>query len=693
MTHEPRTPDEIRAAGNRLAGESSLYLRQHAHNPIDWRPWNDEALAAAAETDTPIFLSIGYSSCHWCHVMEREVFEHDDVAELLNRHFVPIKVDREERPDVDATYMSAVQAMTGSGGWPLSVFLTPDLRPFFGGTYFPHQQFVRVLQQIVHTYATQRGELEDYADQLTAAVGRRPEARATELRAGVIDGAVDRARSQFDPEHGGFQSPMKFPTPPRWRFLLHQHRKTGDADVRRMLETTLDAMAGGGIYDHVGGGFHRYTVDPTWTVPHFEKMLYDSAQLASLYTEAGRVFGASRYEWIARDTLGFLLRDLRLDGGAFAASIDADSGGEEGTYYVWTPDEITDVVGAADAPALSALLGVTDAGNFEGGRSVLTRRADPASIARRTGRDEVSLAGLFDAHRDALADRRRTRVAPARDDKVVTSWNALAIAALAGAARALDEPPFAEAATGAARFLFDTHRRPDGSLARASTGGRTSGDAVLDDYAFLAGALIELFQTTSDPAHLDWAIELCEWILEHHRTDGGGFTLTQATAATPLGARVELFDSVEPSGNAAAISALVRAAALTGRPDLRDAAESALAAYWRIVEKAPLEMGAWLDAGLMFQGPFYEVVIAGDADDPATASLRRSLAGLDAPYVVSIAIPAAGAPEALITRLPTTAVKDAPGAPRAFVCEHGTCLAPTGDPDEVRRQVRRGWTL
>ncbi len=354
----PRTPENIRIHGNHLLHEPSLYLQQHAHNPLDWYPWGEEALNRAKAEDKPIFLSIGYSSCHWCHVMEHEVFEKDDVALFMNENFICIKVDREERPDLDSVYMEAVQMMTGRGGWPMSVFLTPDLKPFHGGTYFPHDPFMNLVHQIVDVYTTRRSEL----DQQGIKVAERIAASSNLLIRGEFDvddsvilEVVKRAKDSFDLQNAGFQQTQKFPTPARWRFLLHEFRQSGDEELGEMIIATLEAMQGGGIYDHVSGGFHRYTVDPNWTVPHFEKMLYDNGQLAGLFLEAGTVFKRDDFLATGTDVLEFLMRDMRADEGGFFASYDADSGGEEGTYYIWDESDITDAVGEADGVGVTVL--------------------------------------------------------------------------------------------------------------------------------------------------------------------------------------------------------------------------------------------------------------------------------------------------------------------------------------------------
>jgi hypothetical protein len=691
-----RTPARIRRDGNALQHETSLYLRQHAHNPLDWRPWGEEALARARADRLPIFLSIGYASCHWCHVMEREVFDHDDVAEYLNAHFVCIKVDREERPDLDAVYMDAVQGMTGGGGWPLSVFLTADAQPIYGGTYFPAPQFLDLARRVREVYATRTGEVEAQAAAVAARLLAGPtfadEAAGGVIDAELIEAVAARAVAAFDTTWGGFAGRVKFPVPPRWQFLLHHHRRTGDVRSARLLGLTLTAMASGGLYDHVGGGFHRYATDEAWLVPHFEKMLYDNALLASLYLEAGVVFGQPEFVSVAGATLAFLVREMSGPEGGFYASFDADSGGEEGTYYAWTPHDLDLAVGEEDGPALAALLGVTGEGNFEHGRSVLTRRADLAAVAQELGRPPEEFAALFNLYRDDLRDYRDCRQRPTLDPKIVTGWNGLAIAALAQAHAATGEPAWRIAAERAADWLEQTHRRPDGRLLRASTDGHASGDGILEDYAFLACGLLDLYQATGDPARLRRALELVDITLRDFADPAGGCYLTAAAAEAPLGRKTELFDSVTPSGNSAFLQALVRATALTGRADLREYVERTLTRYAGLMEKGGLEMAWWFDAALRWNGPYYDVVIAGDANDTHATALAATVLRRLPSHVALARVPAAGPEAAMSALLPPLAGKHAVnGCATAFVCEQGACLEPTSEIEALREQVMAGW--
>ncbi len=684
-----RTPAWLREHGNHLLDEPSLYLRQHAHNPVDWYPWGEEALARARALDRPVFLSIGYSSCHWCHVMEHEVFEDDAVAAFLNDHFVCIKVDREQRPDLDAVYMDAVVAMTGRGGWPLSVFLTPDLEPFFGGTYFPRDRFLDLVTGIAAAYRERRDDLVEQARRVAAHVARAPRADGREAPTrGGLDRIVADALARVDREHGGFAGRQKFPTPLRWRFLLHRWRRAGGRELERSLRRTLDAMAAGGIHDHLGGGFHRYTVEPTWTVPHFEIMLYDNAQLASLYLEAAAALDEPRYREVATGILDFLLREMQDPDGGFFASLDADSGGEEGSYYVWTPGQITAVCGERDGPPLAMLLGVTARGNFEG-RSVLTRRVPAAAVARRFGRSEEEIAGLFDRWREPLREARARRVPPGVDGKIVTAWNGLAIQALARAYGATGDDRYREAAERAAARLWQLHRDGEGRLWRTSDGGRPAGAGTLDDVADLAEGLLDLFQATGELRWFTRARELLAVAERDFADPGVGYFRTAAHVPAPLGRRADLLDSVEPSGFSALLHAQLRAAALAGDRALRARAERWLTAYGDLVRRAGLEAAWWADAADLLVGPSLDVVIAGDGEQ--AAAMRRAFWSLDPFHAVVVSVPSAGPDAATAAVLPTTAGRTAPaGEARAYVCRFGACGLPAVTAAELRRQLVEG---
>ncbi len=677
---------------NHLARERSLYLRQHAQNPIDWHPWSDEALALARQQDKPIFLSVGYASCHWCHVMEQEVFEKQDVAAFMNEHFVSIKVDREERPDIDATYMQSVQMMTGSGGWPMSVFLTPDLKPFFGGTYFPHDAFVELTRRVVEVFRERRDDVERQAASLAGAIaGGLDGAQPSVFETRHLDGAVREAQAAYDRRWGGFRARMKFPTPVRWRFLLRRYRKTGHPDLADMVRGTLDHMANGGIRDHLAGGFHRYTVDDKWLVPHFEKMLYDNAQLASLYLEAGAAFGHEPYLRVARETLDFLLREMRDVSGAFFASFDADSGGDEGSYYVWSRDEVLVVAGPRDGAILASLLGVTDRGNFDG-KNVLWRHAAIEDVANEHGTTVEEVSNCFERWRPALLSHRDQRVAPTLDRKVVTAWNGLTIQALARAATVIGDDTYLQAAEQAVRFLLQAHRRTDGSLARASNDGVPGAPGILDDYASLIVALLDLHQASGDARYVSTAGEIVEFGIARFERPSGGFFLTSSDEQAPLGRRFDPFDNVEPSGNSMMLEALQRLSMLTGRQAYRARVQSCLDGMAGVIERVGLEMAGWLDVGQLHLGPAYEVVVAGDPTDERLTELVRTVRRAGLPHVSLAVVDACGPDEGAARALPPTVGKVAvEGVPTAYVCTFGTCQAPTTRPAELRSRMTVGW--
>ena len=686
--HTKTMPTRIR---NHLANEHSLYLQQHASNPIDWYPWSDQALARARDEDKPIFLSIGYASCHWCHVMEHEVFEKQDVATFMNEHFVSIKVDREERPDLDATYMQAVQMLTGGGGWPMSVFLTPDLQPFFGGTYFPHEAFLQLTQRVLDVFRQRRDDVDKQASAVAGAIRSSLDgAEAGDFEPRLLDAAVREAQAAYDRHWGGFRTRMKFPTPVRWQYLLRRFRNTGDENIAEMVRGTLDHIAAGGIRDHVGGGFHRYTVDEVWLVPHFEKMLYDNAQLASLFLEAGVVFSNDDYLEVARETLDFLLREMRDPNGGIYASFDADSGGDEGSYYVWTVDELVEVAGSEDGKLLAALFGASARGNFEGS-NVLWRNTPIEQIAGDHGCSRDEVRACFERHRPSLVAHRARRTPPTLDKKIVTAWNGLAIQALARAGSTLDEPRYVEAASEAADYLWRVHRNREGRLLRVSNDGVAANDAIIDDVGALALAYIELHQATGDLAHIDKARSLTDAAIELFARPEGGFFLTRSDAPSPLGRRFDPFDNVEPSGNTMVLDALLRLSTLTGNQAYRAVVKKSLDAMANVLDRAGLEMAGWLDVGQRFLGPTYEVVVAGDEHDAGTSVLSRVVRGMAAAHVSLAVVPASGPDEATRRQLPPTEGKRAEGGATAFVCEHGSCRAPTTDAEQVRTQVMEGW--
>jgi len=619
---------------NRLAGETSPYLLQHQDNPVDWYPWGEEALQRARQEDRPIFLSIGYSACHWCHVMEHESFENEEIAGLLNERFVCIKVDREERPDLDQIYMQAVQMMTGHGGWPMSIFLTPELKPFYGGTYWPpHAQrgmpgFDQIVQAVDEAWKNRREQALEGSQELarrivenSAAAGPAP------LPEDVLASAAANLEGAFDFKNGGFGGAPKFPHPMDLQVLLRYWAKQPRDGVMQMVRLTLDRMAAGGIYDHLGGGFARYSVDARWLVPHFEKMLYDNALLLSAYLEGFVATGEADYARVARETADYVLRDMTDPGGGFYSTEDADSEGEEGKFYVWTPDELRDVLGPQAAETFAHVYDVSEEGNFEG-RNILNLSKTIPQCAQLLGRDETELRDeLADSRAKLLAARNR-RVRPGRDDKVLVSWNGLMIDGLSRAANVLDEPRYRDAARAAADFLLRELRTGEGRLLHTWRRGTAKLPAYLDDYAALANALVSVYETTFDESYIDEAVGLADQMLLHFADpDGAGFFYTADDHEALIARTKDLFDSSVPSASALAATALSRLGMLCGRREYLDAAETTIQSAAIIIKRAPTAAGQMLLAADMLQGPTPQIAILTEPDHPSTvaalAALRR----------------------------------------------------------------------
>ena len=680
---------------NRLAGEKSPYLLQHASNPVDWFPWGDEAFEKARLEEKPIFLSIGYSTCHWCHVMERESFEREDVARLLNEHFVPIKVDREERPDVDQIYMTVCQALTGSGGWPLTMVLMPDRRPFFAGTYFaPEPRFgrpglIEVLYQIAGAWEEQRDRIFEVAgriagavrDQFTGSPGDPP--GETVLRA-----AFEQLASRFDAEEGGFGTAPKFPTAHVFTFLLRYWDRSGDARALEMVERTLQAMRRGGIYDQLGFGFHRYATDREWLVPHFEKMLYDQALLLLAYAEAYQATRRGLYAAVAREIAAYVLRDMTSPEGAFYSAEDADSEGEEGKFYVWGRAEIDEILGAEESEIFCRVHGVEAAGNWrdeasgrESGTNILHLPDDTADTARALGLEPAALAERLERSRTKLLAARRTRVPPLRDDKILTSWNGLMIAALAKAAQALEEPGYAAAAERALAFLTERLVREDGRLLARHREGESAHLAYLDDYAFLAWGMLELYGATFEAKHLAAAVDLAR---EMDRLFGdraaGGYFFTGEDAEPLLVRAKEIYDGALPSGNSVAAMVLLRLARMTGETEWERKADALIRAFAGSVTRVPSAHTQLLQAVDFALGPAREIVIAGARESEPAEEMMRAVRQRYLPR--SVVLWNSPDQAALLARLapPLAAQGMVGGAPAAYVCEAFACAAPVTDP-------------
>ncbi|MCU0308046.1 MAG: thioredoxin domain-containing protein [Thermoleophilia bacterium] len=673
---------------NRLATESSLYLRQHAENPVDWYPWGEEAFARAVAEDRPVLLSVGYSSCHWCHVMAHESFEDEAVAAVMNELFVNIKVDREERPDVDALYMQATVAMSGHGGWPMTVFLTPDRRPFFAGTYFPKVArqgmpgFIDVCRGVADAYRSRRGEVDAQA----AEVERRLEAGARRTPAeweptpDLIDDAVIGMARAFDPQEGGFGGAPKFPPSLALELLLRRAwARPDDVHVREMAELTLQKMAAGGIRDQIGGGFHRYSVDGVWLVPHFEKMLYDNALLARDYALAHRVTGGEHHRRVCESTLDYLLREMRVAGGGFAAAQDADSPGGEGAFFVWTPEELQRILEPAEAQAVAIRFGVRPGGNFEG-RSILHIAAPMEAVAREVGRDAPLI--LASAAAKMMAAR-AARPAPARDDKVIVSWNGLAIAALADAGALLGRADHLDAARQTARLILE-RAVVDGRLHRVLADGEARHLGALDDHANLADGLLALYAADFDPAWLTAARDLAERMVDlFGDAEGGGFYLAGRDGEALITRTRDLEDHPAPAGNSQAAWVLARLAALTGDRDLERTAVRALALVREEMTRWPHGFGTALIAADFLARPRREIAVVGPLEDPGTRALVDAARAGAGPYAVI----AAGDPADPAAAAAAPLLRDRPlvdGGPAAYVCERFACRAPVTTPQELR---------
>ncbi|MXW18633.1 MAG: thioredoxin domain-containing protein [Gemmatimonadetes bacterium] len=680
---------------NRLASETSPYLLQHAHNPVDWYPWCDEALALAREQDRPILLSIGYSACHWCHVMERESFEDDETAALMNRSFVNIKVDREERPDVDSIYMRAVQAMTGHGGWPLTAFLTPAGVPYYGGTYFPPEprhgmpSFRHVLAAAANAYHSRRDEVARAGAQLTEVLNRsatepQPASGPFDLSDGrLFAHAVSAAGRTFDPTHGGFGGAPKFPQPDFLDFLL----RTGGPESHgvSMASHTLSRMAAGGIRDHAGGGFHRYSVDARWLVPHFEKMLYDNALIARALIRA-HLLGARHLGAVAEETLDYVLEDLTSPEGVFYSARDADSEGEEGLFYLWTPAEVAAVLGRDEARLVSRVYDVSEAGNFEG-RNILHLPHDLDAVARQEGIGRDELDGRLRDSLAALKDHRAARPAPLRDEKVLTSWNGFTIRALAEAGPALGRSDYTAAGARAAAFLLETVRRRD-RLLRVFAAGRAHIDGFLEDYGALGNACLSLYEATLDPRWLTEAARIADATVAHfwspteklfHDAPADG----EALVVRPR----DIMDNATPSGNSLAVELLVRLAAITGSAAHGEIAEAVFARERGTMERYPSAVGRLLTAAVQHAAPRLEVTLVGSP--PSLSGMldvahrhphpNRVIAGGDPEDPAIAALPAM---EGRLDR-----------AGQAFVCVGTTCQEPVSTPQALDAALARAQSV
>ena len=662
---------------NRLEGETSPYLLQHKDNPVDWYPWGEEAFNRAQTEDKPILLSIGYSACHWCHVMERESFEDEATAALMNEHFVSIKVDREERPDVDAIYMEAVQTLTGQGGWPLTMFLTPERKPFYGGTYFPPTErhgmpsFSGLLLAVAATWSDRRAEVESQGESLLSHLGSTARLRpSTEsLSEEILGAAVEGLEQAFDPDFGGFGSAPKFPQPTTIDFCLRMARR-GNDDAGNMAATTLDRMAAGGMLDQLGGGFARYSVDRYWLVPHFEKMLYDNALLLRTYARSWLAAGSSRHRDVAAATASFLLAEMRDEAGGFYSSLDADSEGVEGKFYVWSLDEVKDATGA-DWEAAAARWGFSQQGNFEGSNIPVLAS------------DEVDAAAVERA-RAALLRRRSQRIRPGTDSKVLAGWNAMAAAALAESGAILQQPAWIAAAHEAMEFVFEV-MVSDGRLMRSYRDGSVKHLGVCEDYAFTLEACLALYETAGDLAWLRrarWAAD--EALQMFSDPDAGGFFTTGADAEPLVSRPKDLFDNAVPSANSVLALELQRLALLTGEEAYETAAVGAMRLLRDMVQRSPSGFGHLLQAIDFYTGDPAEIVIV---DSSATSRTGSLLAALKSRFVPNkVVVVSSGASEGA-EEVPLLEGRTSVAAPTAFVCRRGVCKLPVTTPEALLEQL------
>jgi hypothetical protein len=700
MSHPP-APSPNRPA-NRLAHETSPYLLQHAHNPVDWHPWGAEALDRARREDKPIFLSIGYSACHWCHVMERESFENPQVAAVMNEHFVCIKVDREERPDLDEVYMKATQALSGHGGWPMSVWLTPQGKPFYAGTYFPPQArwgqpgFVQVLESLAQAWEKGRAQVAEQGDKVSEHVakmslngGLLPQVAkdAPAPRLDLVDAAVQQLLSVFDKEHGGFGAAPKFPHADDVRLLLRQAAGPGDAQALHAAVHTLDCMARGGVYDQFGGGFHRYSTDERWWIPHFEKMLYDNALLVPAYLEAARLTGRADLARVARECCEWVLREMTGPHGGLLSTQDADSEGEEGKFFAWSRDEALAVVGKQHAALLDTAFNFGDSPNFEGAWVPVRARPDE-ELARALGMSVESMFAALDPLRRKLWEARERRVHPGTDDKVLAAWNGLMLGALAQAGVQLDEPRFVAAARRAADFCLTT-LRPDGVRLLASfRAGKAQHAGTLADYAYLANGLLDLLQADGDPRWAQQAAALAR--VAHERfadEERAGWYMTADDAEALFTRPRDLFDGALPSSNGVMVEVCVRLWELTGDDALRRRADRALATVEPIARQSPSAFARMLLALLRMESAT-TVVLAGAPDAPGFAELRRAAAGQRDATVTVVPVPAGGVAPDVAAQFPLLAGKTARGGRAAgYVCRRGTCAEPALTPEELAGQL------
>ena len=680
---------------NRLISEKSPYLLQHAYNPVDWYPWGEEAFEKAKNEDKPVFLSIGYSTCHWCHVMEKESFEDEEVAGAMNDAFVSIKVDREERPDIDGIYMEVCQRMTGSGGWPLNIIITPGRKPFHAATYIPREsRFGRVgmlelIPQIKELWRSKRNDIEKLAEETVLALKAVKAPSGEELNEETLHMAYEQLLEMFDEQHGGFGDAPKFPTPHNLMFLLRYWKRTGDGMALLMVEKALSGMRMGGVFDHIGFGFHRYSVDSRWLVPHFEKMLYDQALLAFANAEAFQATGKKEYEKTCREILTYILRDMTSHEGGFYSGEDADSEGEEGKFYLWTEEEIRKVLTEEESLLVKKVFNINRIGNYSeenrAGRNILHLTKSLPENASFLKLSVEELEDRLENARSKLFTARERRIHPGKDDKILTDWNGLMIAALAKCAQVFDEPEYAKAACKAADFILSKMREPKGLLYHRFREGEIAVPGFLDDYAFLIWGLIELYETTFEVRYLKTALELNNYMLLHFRDkENGGFYFTADYAEEGIIRKKELYDGAVPSGNSVAMLNLVRLGKMTANPEFEKKAEDIERAFSRTVLMSPAAYTMLLSALDFAIGPTSEVVIVGDIKAGDTRNLLAALRRGFIPGKVVIFLPP-GSSEIVYLADYTRNLKSKDGKATAYVCRNFSCKLPTTDAGEMMK--------
>ena len=680
---------------NRLIDESSPYLLQHAHNPVEWYPWDDEAFERARKEDKPIFLSIGYSTCHWCHVMERESFENEQIAEIMNGHFICIKVDREQRPDVDRIYMDAVVMMTGSGGWPLSVFLTPDGEPFYGGTYFPPKDmygrvgFGRLLGLIADSWKNRRQELVESAGKLSGFLENQTDtSEKKELSLKMLENAFANLKGSFDTVNGGFGPAPKFPQPANLAMLLCYRQRTGDEKALEMVEKTLDTMAKGGIYDHIGGGFHRYATDAKWLVPHFEKMLYDQAQISKVYLQAYQVTKNKKYAEISREIFDYILRDMTDPKGGFYSAEDADSEGVEGTFYLWDPKQTAAVLSQDEAELFNSFYGVTAGGNFEHGKTILNIKTSIEEFGEKLGKSTKDIENILANAKVKIFKEREKRVRPHRDDKVIAAWNGLMISSLAYGGAVLGEEKYTTAAVNSAEFILDTLYK-NGRLMRYYRGGKVVEKAFLDDYTFMTMALLDIYEATFDAKWLVKAKKLAEEMIELFADEErGGFFLTGSDGEKLIARTKSGSDGAIPSGNAIAAMALLKLGKLTMDQRFTEQGNRVLEAFSQQLEQSPVYSSTMLMAVNFRLGPAQEIVIAGATDATDTKQMLKLVRSRFLPNAVVLLHEQGKKGSAIEKVVPFIKNQTAiDGKATAYVCENYLCNRPVNNIDDFDKML------